>query len=170
MHSNVIKPISILEVPLRLTCCNLYIGPGVNLITVKGCSSRNQLVQTNYCSSPGHSITYECTVCGPGATVWTGSIFNCRSGGITLRHHLFGYDSDFGAQGECNNGAVTAHSVGVVNTNNTDCYISQLNVMSTTYFTDISNKTVTCLHVNGTHETVVDTRKFRSITGIIIIL
>ena len=63
-------------------------------------------------------------------------------------------------------GAVTAHSVGVVSTNNTDCYISQLNVMSTTYFTEfgMKNKTVTCLYVIGTNETVVDTRRFMFIT------
>ena len=92
--------------------------------------------------------------------MWTGSIFNCTSGEISLRHRLFGYDSDSGARGGCNDGAVTAHSVGVVSTNNTNCYVSQLNVMSTTYFTDINDKTVTCLHVSGTNETVVDTRRF----------
>ena len=83
--------------------------------------------------------------------VWTGSIFNCTSGEIALRHRLFGDDSNSTASGECNDGAVIAHSVGVVSTNNTDCYISQLNVMSTTYFTEfgIKNKTVTCLHFSG---------------------
>ena len=97
--------------------------------------------------------------------MWTGSIFNCTSGEITLRHHQFGSGSNSGAAGECNDGAVTAHSVGVVSANNTDCYISQLNVTSTTHFTDINNKTVTCLHVIDTCETVVDTRKYMFITG-----
>ena len=97
--------------------------------------------------------------------MWTGSVFNCTSGEITLRHHQFGNGLNSGASGECNDGAVTAHSVGVVSANNTDCYISQLNVLTTTYFTDINNKTVTCLHVIDTCETVVDTTRLAFVTG-----
>lgn len=117
-------------------------------------------------------MTYKCTFCSPRATltVWTGSIFNCTASEIALRHQQFGNDSNSGASGECNNGAITAHSVGVVSKSNTDCYISQLNInniMSTTHFTDINNKTVTCLHDNiGSNElTIVDTTRLAFITG-----
>ena len=117
---------------------------------------RNQLVQVNSCTLlEQRAIAYECTVCGEGVTLWTGSLFDCASNGIILRHRLFEGGSASGARGECNNGAVTAHSIGVLRENNTNCYISQLNISMNT---DRNNKTVTCIHISGPlNETVVDT-------------
>ena len=119
------------------------------------------------CICPGHDIllTYECTVCGEGVTVWTGSLFDCTSNDIILRHRLLENGSASGTRGECNNGAVTAHNIGVLRENNTNCYISQLNISMMN--TDISNKTVTCLHAFGPNETVVDTTTIHSINGIL---
>ena len=54
-------------------------------------------------------MLFECTVCGVGATVWTGSLFDCIGGEILLRHRLFESVS-----GKCNNGAVIARSIGVL--------------------------------------------------------
>ena len=120
---------------------------------------RNQLVQVNSCALfEQGAIVYECTACGEGGTEWTGSLFDCASNGIILRHGQFEDGSASGARGECNNGAVTAltaHSIGVLRENNTNCYISQLNISMNT---DINNKTVTCIHVYGPGETVVDTK------------
>ena len=118
---------------------------------------RNQLVQVNSCTLfEQRAIAYECTVCGEGGTEWTGSLFDqCVSNGIILRHGKFEDGSASGSRGECNNGAVTAHSIGVYRENNTNCYISQLNI---SMIADINNKTVTCIHIFGSlNETVVDT-------------
>ena len=45
-------------------------------------------------------MAYECTVCGKGATVWTGNLFECASNEIILHHR--GFES--GISGECNIG------------------------------------------------------------------
>ena len=101
------------------------------------------------------AIAYQCTVCGEGATLWTGSLLNCNSNYLILSHRLFEDGSASGARRECNNGAVTARSVGVLRGNSTvNCYISQLHISMNT---DINNKTVTCIHAFGPSETVVDT-------------
>ena len=119
-------------------------------------SSNSELVQLTSIDRvcPGHDfqLIYECTVCGEGGTRWTGTLFNCRTpGGILLRHTKFENDN---AAGECNNGSLVAHSTGVVYTNNSRCFVSQLNVSMNTF---INNKTVTCSHVDDTSETVVNT-------------
>ena len=104
-------------------------------------------------------------MCGEGATRWTGTLFNCRTpGGILLRHTKFENDN---AAGECNNGSLVAHSTGVVYTNNSRCFVSQLNISMNTF---INNKTVTCSHVYDTRETVVNTSTIdvTSCTGIIL--
>ena len=112
-------------------------------------------MQVNSCTLlEQEAIAYQCTVCGEGGTVWTGSLFDCTSNGIILRHRLLENGSASGARGECNNRAVTAHSIGVLRENNTNCYVSQLHISMNT---DINNKTVTCLHTFGPNETVVDT-------------
>ena len=108
-------------------------------------------------------MTYECTVCGEGATVWTGSFFDCTGGEIILRHRLFEGTS---ATGECNNGAVIANSIGVIDINCSRCYSSQIHFSADN---DKNNKTIMCLHVDGTTETVVDTASVIITTGIYMI-
>ena len=118
-------------------------------------------MQVNSCTLlEQEAIAYQCTVCGEGATVWTGSLFDCTSNDILLSHRLF--EDESGTRRECNNGAVTAHSVEVLRENDTDCYISQLNISMNT---DINNKTVTCLHAFGLNETVVDTASVGYMSG-----
>ena len=83
---------------------------------------------------------YTCTIVGGGNTIWSGTAFDCssKSNEIILRHSQF--DSELGTFGNCNEGAITAHSLGVVNNN---CYSSQLNV---TIDSDMNNKTIQCAH------------------------
>ena len=93
------------------------------------------------CACPGEVLTYSCSVIGAGNTVWNGTAFNCGSSGtqneISLRHTQF--DRPGGATGSCNNDAIKAQSIGVVN----NCYTSNLTVrISTT----LNNTSIQCTH------------------------
>ena len=115
----------------------------------------------NGCICAGHEVIYQCTVCGQGATEWTGSLFDCVGGSIILRHNRFGSGS---VGGECNNGAVIASSIGTSTINCSLCFISQLS-FSASY--DKNNKTISCVHIDDTSsETVVDTITVVITTGI----
>ena len=127
-------------------------------------SARSQLVVKRCTLFEQERIAYECTVCGEGVTVWTGSLFNCTINDIILSHRLLENGSVSGTRGECNNGAVSAHSIGVSRENSTNCYISQLCISMITC--DMNNRTVTCLHAFGANETVVDTMTLDYISGI----
>ena len=122
---------------------------------VIGSASKSELVQLTDCICPRYNVTYECTVCGEGATLWTGSLFGCDAHQIALRHSRFVNDS---VSGECNNinGAVIARSIRVSVINTSQCYSSQLIVFASDEIIG-KNKTVTCLHFNGTNENVIDT-------------
>lgn len=98
-------------------------------------------VFASLCICPGDILTYECTVTGGHATVWTGSAFDCPSAGndITLLH------SHFMHKGSCNNGTIMARSLSVKGNN----YTSQFNV---TVASDMAGKTIECLKSNGTHD------------------
>ena len=87
---------------------------------------------------PGDVLMYNCTINGAGSTIWSGSAFDCemRNDEIILRHSQF----ESGSSGNCNDGAVTAQSLGVVD--NT-CFSSQLSV---TVNLEMNNKTVQCAH------------------------
>ena len=86
------------------------------------------------CVCPGDTITFECTVAGSTATVWTGSAFQCLAKEIILCHSTFSN----GASGDCNDGAIVATSIGVADNN----YTSQLSVKISQ---DMNNKTVECI-------------------------
>ena len=86
---------------------------------------------------------------GGGATVWLGTAFQCDGnthGFIALRHTQFGRSHK--PEGTCNNGAIIARAIGVVN----DSYISQLNV---TVSTELNNTTVECCHDYNLTTTVI---------------
>ena len=113
-------------------------------------SNNDERLQSS-CICPGHEVTYECTVCGEGSTVWNGSLFNCAGNEITLRHDQFESGS---AAGECNSGTVVARSTRITTTaSGSLCYISQL---SFTANSGQQNKTVSCLHVTSRNITVID--------------
>ena len=104
----------------------------------KGSTSSNALVQLNDCVCLGHKVTYECTVCGNGATVWTGSLFDSSCSDIILRHRNFHPGS---TSRICNN--KTANATGVTIINGSWCFTSQLRFVINQ---DHINNTITCLH------------------------
>ena len=57
---------------------------------------------------------------------------------------------------ECNNGAVVVRSIGVSVINNTQCYISQLDVFASDEVID-NNETVTCLQFHSYNEIIMNT-------------
>ena len=122
-------------------------------------SSNGGLVLLNDCSCPGEELSFECLTCGEGGTVWTGSLFDCVGGAILLRHRQFESGSTAGV---CNNGAVFARSIEVLDVNSSRCYSSQLSVIINSA---MNNKTVTCLHTDVISETVIDTLKINITTG-----
>ena len=93
------------------------------------------------CACPGDVLTYTCTVIGAGSTLWTGTLFDCPANGSTIILQHDSYRSG-GAVGECNNGAVIAQSVAVVD----DCYSSQLTFTASDGF---NNKTIQCTHISN---------------------
>ena len=99
------------------------------------------------CVCPENLIIYQCSIVGAGTTVWQGTAFQCSglNRHISLRHSKFNTSEK--PFGECNNGAITARAIGVVDNN----YTSQLNV---TVSPELNNKTVECVYDNGTEEIV----------------
>ena len=141
-------------------------------IYIIGSNQSNSFKLLNGCICPGQEseMTYECTVCGQGATVWTGSsdLFNCLSGGIILLHRAFEGETS----GKCNliDGAVVANSVGpgVTGINNLTCYTSQLHLRNQSYS---EGDNVTCFHSTTTlSESVIGSDIIIKITGMYVIL
>ena len=103
-------------------------------------SANNLLAQYDHsclCHGPENVLVFICSVNGGGATIWTGSIFNCHHGSqIILRHSMFG-----NSRRSCNDGNIVGYDVDV--TNNT--YSSQLNVIVSP---EMHNGTVVneCIH------------------------
>ena len=64
------------------------------------------------CSCVNSSITFECTTVGPGATIWKGSAFDCRTSlnQIQLLHSQF---EDGRASGTCNDGRIVGYGLDV---------------------------------------------------------
>ena len=76
-------------------------------------------------------------------TFWKGTLFNCASNRIILRHDEF--SNQEGSSGECNNGAVVATSI-AADANNM-CYTSQLSIQPVTQ--DMDNRTIVCINEDG---------------------
>ena len=102
---------------------------------------------------PGSILTLECTVNGGmrDTTVWGGTVFDCVDSNhkILLLHQRFG-EGKQGSFGECNNGAVTGQSVGVVSNSNgnVSLYVSQLEVVIKP---EMFGKKIVCVHDDGTN-------------------
>ena len=109
------------------------------------------------CLCPGYTVTYQCSVVGGGTTVWQGTAFQCSglNSFILLRHSKFNASEK--AYGECNNGAIVARAIGVLD----NYYTSQLNV---TLSPEMNNRTVECVYDNGT-ETIVGSAVLAFTTG-----
>ena len=87
------------------------------------------------CTCLGYVQTLECVVFGAGITIWQGTAFGFPCV-IRLRHSQYNNSQ---AIGDCNDGDITASSVGVLG----DRYISQLNVTITQ---EMINETIECVH------------------------
>ena len=114
-------------------------------VSVSTCST----YQVISCPGDVHVLTIECTIMGGGATVWQGTAFQCDSNNqnfISLRHSQF--LKSFKPEGDCNNGAIVARALGVVN----GSYISELNVTASL---ELNNTTVECAHSYNLTETLV---------------
>ena len=108
--------------------------------------NHSTLSQLSDCTCPGYIQTFECRVYGAGITIWQGTVIQSTCV-IRLRHSQY---NNSGAINECNDGAIIASSIGVLE----DVYTSQLNV---TVEQDTINGTVECVHE--------DTNGIRSIIG-----
>ena len=109
------------------------------------------------CLCPGYTVTYQCSIVGGGTTVWQGTAFQCSglNRHLSLRHSKFNVSVK--PYGGCNNGAIIAHAIGVVDNH----YTSQLNV---TLSPEMNNRTVECVYDNGT-ETIVGSAVLAFTTG-----
>ena len=92
-----------------------------------------------------------------GATIWTGSAFNCAGNEITLIHYRF--DDGRGTYGVCNNGTIVARSLSVEGNN----YTSQLNVTITS---DTAGSTIECTSDNGIRIKHIFTLTIPIVTGL----
>ena len=108
------------------------------------------------CARPGEVLTYTCNTNGGGTTVWRGNAFDCIFNEILLRHSQF---ASPGTSGTCNNNAMRARSVGVVNT---DSYISELSVTISTTF---NNRIIQCSHNLGFGERIIGTSTLTVVSG-----
>ena len=100
-------------------------------------------------SCPREVLTIECAIMGGGATVWQGTALQCDNINrdiIDLRHSQFRGSEK--PEGTCNNGAIIARAIGVVN----DSYISVLNV---TVSSELNNTTVECAYDYNLTTTVI---------------
>ena len=123
-------------------------------------SATDQLEAPNnvQCTCPGDILNFTCTVIGIGNTLWRGSTFNCpdTTNEIILRHSQF--SGSEGTSGNCNNRAIVAQSVDVVDS----CFISQLNVTVSESF---NNRNVQCDHNSNTGTRRIGTSTLNVISG-----
>ena len=120
-------------------------------------SASNNVLHCNYYGSyvcPENIAVFDCSVSGGVATVWRGSIFNCRGNQIVLRHHNFVHETS----GTCNDRDIIAYSSEVTN----NSYSSRLNVTVTP---EMHNGTVECIQ-DDFNETLVGICTLIFTTGI----
>ena len=107
------------------------------------------------CVCPGHELRLQCTVVGPGFTIWKGSAFNCSSTSdkIDLRHTQF--ESGSTKKG-CNNGTIIIHDINKTSDSDGDKFISQLTIQLDVNG-GLDGRTVECLHDNLTQRITINT-------------
>ena len=89
---------------------------------------------------------------GGHSTVWKGTAFSgCNNNEIVLLHMRFWRAE--GDSGQCNDGDITARSVGVESNGNS--YISRLEVLLKPVHDEMIMKNVTCVHDDGETETEI---------------
>ena len=104
-------------------------------------SGNNELVTINKCTCEGYVQVYECRITGSGATVWTGTAFDCSSNEIIILHT----SSNAGVEIACNDGAIVGELIRAEN----NTYVSQLTVSVSAQMVGTS---ISCSHDStGTH-------------------
>ena len=118
-----------------------------------------RLASMDGCGCDGESLIYECTLMGGpgGATVWTGSAFDCRSNEITLLHQPI--TNSGGMSRDCNNGAIVGRILYVEG----NLYTSQLNVTVTQ---NLAGKTIMCVYDTMGNDTTSNIQLSANISGI----
>ena len=111
-------------------------------------------------------IIYQCTVRGIGSTVWQGTAFRCsNSDGTLILQHIqstFVNDTDECADDTAARTVVAiAQGVEIIQNSTDKYYISQLKL---TVRSETDNKTVQCVHDNGTQEDIVGTTTVTIVT------
>ena len=132
-------------------------------IDIQAGNSRQLL--TTKCVCPETLTTFQCTVTGSGTTVWRGSAFSCDNTGdgtLQLRHSQFASGSLVRECNSTDSRMIMAHEVDATGNN----YTSQLIIPVTP---EIDNKTVECVHDDGTTIRVISasTVDITSISGAI---
>ena len=104
-------------------------------------------------------LTYICTACGPGSTLWKGTAFRCSStqNEIILQHSR--YNSSGGTTRYCNDRAIVGQSLRV---ENNELYVSQLNV---TISMDMNEKTIECAHTTAAGLRTIGVRTLSVLSG-----
>lgn len=92
---------------------------------------------------------------GGGNTQWGGTAFNCpeESNEIILSHTFYATE---GTHGECNHGAISGHSLGVIG----NCYTSQLNVT-----VQKATSTVQCIHNANSGPIPINVSSITAVSG-----
>jgi hypothetical protein len=121
-------------------------------------------VGENECVCSGDEIRYECSVSGPGSTVWNGTLFHCptQKNEIFLLHGRFN-----GTIKYCNSNDrfIAAHAIKRENL----CFTSQLIFNASTA---VNPSTITCAHDNEVDlmPSIVDSHTVTVTTGQLVIL
>ena len=105
------------------------------------------------CVCPGHELRLQCTVVGPGFTIWKGSAFICLFDEIQLCHSLF---ESGDATGGCNNGTFIARGINKTSGSDGDKFISQLTIQLGVN-DSLDGRTVECIHDNLTQRITINT-------------
>ena len=116
--------------------------------------------ESNCTACPGQQVVFECTIFRASViqlTLWSGSALDCTSG-ISLSHVQFinsGHSS-----GTCNNGAILARMISIVD----NCYTSQLIVIVNTS-SNLDGESIRCSFDDGLMQEPVDTKTIRTPGG-----
>ena len=102
---------------------------------VSGYVSGDELVANNTCTCEGYDQVYQCRITGSGATVWTGTAFDCSSNEIIILHT----SSNVGVEIACNDGAIVGELIRTEN----NTYVSQLTVSVSA---EIVGTNISCSH------------------------
>ena len=109
------------------------------------------------CVCPGHELRLQCTVVGPGFTVWKGSAFtehNCSSDKVQLRHSQFKSGT---TTNDCNNGTIIARGINKTSGSDGDIiFISQLTIQLGVN-DSLDGRTVECAHDNLAQRRTINT-------------